>query len=85
MGSQECVRCGWVFELEPLRNKFELCESCRARKVQRIGECLPWHGRFAADMTTPIDEGGQMVLPGVRICGSADCVQPKHIERARNG
>jgi hypothetical protein len=42
---------------------------------------LPWHGRFGADMVTPVDEDGVAVLPGVRKCGRLDCVNASHIER----
>lgn len=31
-------------------------------------------------MTTPIDEKGNPVLPGIRICGKLDCVMPDHVK-----
>lgn len=43
-------------------------------------KCLPWHGRFAEDLVTPIDDLGDVMLPGKRICGNLDCVLPAHIE-----
>ena len=43
------------------------------------GKCLPWHGGFAADDITPLDDEGKPVLPGVRGCGHNDCVNPSHI------
>jgi len=85
MPSQTCTRCGIVWEINATRNNHETCESCRARKVQKVGACLPWHGMFAADMVTPIDDDGTPVLPGKRRCGRLDCIQPTHIERATNG
>jgi hypothetical protein len=81
MPNQQCTRCGWIWETNATRNNHETCESCRARKVQKVGACLPWHGRFASDMVTPIDEEGVAVLPGLRKCGRIDCISPSHIER----
>ena len=43
------------------------------------GKCLPWHGGFAGDDVTPLDDDGRLVLPGVRGCGHNDCVNPSHI------
>jgi len=40
---------------------------------------LPWHGGFAGDDVTPLDDDGRLVLPGVRGCGHNDCVNPSHI------
>ena len=81
MASQQCTRCGWIWDVHSTRNNHEICESCRARKVQKVGGCLPWHGRFNSDMVSPIDEDGNLVLPGIRKCGNLDCIQPSHIER----
>jgi hypothetical protein len=62
-----------------------LCQSCKARKVTVIEtpnqRCLPWHGQFGYDMVTPVDELGNPVLPGERVCGNLDCVEVAHIKR----
>jgi hypothetical protein len=42
---------------------------------------LPWHGGFAVDDVTPIDDDGLPVLPGVRACGHNDCVNISHIQK----
>jgi hypothetical protein len=80
----QCERCGFQWELHS-RQKTVLCGSCRARKVQtvhtRMGKCLPWHGGFAADDVTPLDDDGMPVLPGVRLCGHNDCVNVLHIQK----
>ena len=85
----QCERCGFEWELSSSRQKTILCASCRAKKVQTVhtkrGKCLPWHGGFAADDITPVDENGKAILPGVRRCGHTDCVNPSHIEREKNG
>jgi hypothetical protein len=46
-----------------------------------MGKCLPWHGGFAVDDVTPIDDDGAAVLPGVRLCGHNDCVNISHIQK----
>lgn len=81
MPSQTCSRCGYVFEVNASRINHENCESCRARKVQKVSECIVWHGMFASDMVTPIHDDGSEVLPGKRRCGKLDCVRPDHIAK----
>ena len=46
-----------------------------------MGKCFPWHGDFAEDEVTPVDDEGVAILPGVRKCGKQDCVNSEHIER----
>lgn len=79
MPEQTCVRCGFVFEVNSTRRNNDTCFSCRAKKQQKVGECLPWHGGFAEDLVTPVDEDGNEVLPGLRTCGNSDCVNGSHI------
>lgn len=76
-----CGRCGVLWESQGRQKEFAWCPDCRARKTLKAGECLPWHGHFANDLTTPVDERGEPVLPGRRICNNSDCCNPKHIER----
>lgn len=85
MSSQQCTRCGFIWDVNASRNIPELCQSCRARRQSKIGDCIIWHGLYAEDMVTPIDEAGARVLPGKRRCGKIDCVNPKHIEGNNNG
>lgn len=84
MGVRECERCGFVWELSSSRQKTMLCASCRAKKVQTVhtrkGKCIPWHGNFAADEVTPVDDNGDPFLPGVRLCGHNDCCNISHIQ-----
>lgn len=65
----------------------QLCSSCRATRAKTVngplGKCQPWHGDFAGDELTPVDEDGVVVLPGVRKCGRKDCVNSDHIETER--
>lgn len=81
-----CYRCGtsWVINKRKKRKDRPLCRSCKATKAISIQtgdfRCVPWHGLFAEDLATPLYEDGTEVLPGVRICGNKDCVQPTHIE-----
>jgi hypothetical protein len=74
-----------TFEVNRKRKKLRMfCESCRVTKATTIQNgnlrCLPWHGSFDYDMITPIDDDGQPVLPGLRVCGNIDCVQPLHVK-----
>lgn len=79
MSSQMCLRCGWVWEVNVTRNNHDTCESCRARKSQKVRECIVWQGHYASDMVTPIDNEGNVVMPGKKTCGKADCVNPAHV------
>jgi hypothetical protein len=80
-----CARCGQTFEVNRKRRKLRMhCDSCKVTKATTIqyGEfrCLPWHGNYDIDMVTPVDEDGLQVLPGIRVCGKIDCVQPAHVK-----
>jgi hypothetical protein len=79
----QCERCGMEWQVASIRRKVVLCQSCRSRKVQTVhspeGKCYPWHGHFAADEVTPVDDEGFPVLPGVRSCGHNDCTNPRHV------
>lgn len=83
MPGVQCERCGIEWQVNSIRKKVVFCASCRARKVQTVhsveGKCLPWHGFFAADDITPVDDNGEPVFPGVRGCGNNDCCNHKHI------
>jgi len=81
----ECQRCGLRWDSNTARKNVRFCTSCRARKAKTViteyGRCSPWQGYFTADETTPVDDDGLPVLPGKRLCGMNDCVNPEHIER----
>ena len=84
-----CERCGHVEDTKALQKYVHrtgnvLCESCRASRRNRItysdgNICLPWHGAFDED-DNPLDDAGDLYLPGVRICGHKDCCEPSHID-----
>jgi hypothetical protein len=76
---QTCVRCGIIWEVNSTRKNQDTCKSCKTRKQQKVGDCLPWHGAFAEDLVTPVDEDGLEVLPGLRTCRNSDCVNGSHI------
>lgn len=77
----QCLRCGITWVETTSRKNNDLCRSCRARKMQKIDGCIVWHGHFAEDMVTPVDEEGSEVLPGKRQCGRLDCVNALHITK----
>lgn len=92
MAKVECARCGYEWDVKSPRGTELFCYSCRLRKVQTVhgplGKCVPWHGRFGPDFTTPIDDDGKPVFPGVRLCAKSDCVSPRHVvptEEEKNG
>ena len=78
-----CERCGFEWEVTNPRKNSNLCSSCRAKKVSTVyttfGKCVPWHGEYAKDLVTPIDDKGFPVLPGERKCHHSDCVNPRHV------
>lgn len=80
----ECRRCGfkWAVNAEKRNRKDLLCISCRAKpaKVIQYGKlrCIPHNGELDA-LLRPIDDQGNLVFVGVRVCGHTDCVNPKHI------
>lgn len=81
----QCLRCGVTWVETTNRKNSDLCKDCRARKMQKIDGCIVWHGHFAEDMVTPVDDEGNLVLQGRRKCARLDCVNPSHIEREGNG
>jgi len=81
----QCLRCGITWVESTSRKNNDLCKDCRARKMQKIDGCIVWHGHYAYDFITPVDDEGEPVLQGIRICGKVDCVNPSHIEREGNG
>lgn len=78
-----CRRCGWSWLLaeSKRRSGFMLCDSCRVRPALSIrygsARCLPWRGDFSL-LDEPLLRG-VLFLPGVRLCGHRDCVNPNHV------
>jgi len=82
-----CYRCGFVRSRQQPTFVDGLCSSCsslteKALKPRR-SSCKPWTGNFAPDDVTPLHPNGQPVLPGPRVCGYSDCVNPKHITKEK--
>lgn len=83
-----CLRCG-VEDLNGAiakrveRHSSQLCADCRARPSKSVesakGKCRPHRGDFDWQTRQPIDEKGDPILPGVRTCENADCIEPDHI------
>lgn len=67
------------------------CKDCR-QKPQKVcsylhpvlGQiwCIPWQGELSEDLK-PIDDNGDLVEPGDRVCGHSDCMNKKHIVQFR--
>jgi hypothetical protein len=68
----------------------EWCRDCRETKTEIprrykwthpvLGQifCLLWDGDLNDDWW-PIDENGELVSPGERLCGKKDCVKKEHV------
>jgi hypothetical protein len=86
-----CNRCGIhisesVIERRRARgNMSTTCQDCTAKKTQRIkynGDyCEPHQGAFTED-DEPLDEYGNLIMPGARICNHKDCVRVSHCPRS---
>ena len=80
----ECVRCGfkWVVNAEKRGRRDLKCISCRIKPATTIQygklRCIPHQG-LLSNRLEPMDSNGGMVLPGWRLCGHSDCVNPTHI------
>ena len=80
----ECRRCGfrWAVNAEKRGRKDLLCISCRVKPATTIQygklRCSPHQGKLDQDLN-PIDEQGNLILSGERICGHRDCVNPAHV------
>jgi hypothetical protein len=59
-----------------------ICLDCSASKKTTLAYgdliCKPWGGDFDLDTLAPIKDG-HLVMPGERICGHKDCVEPSHV------
>jgi hypothetical protein len=44
--------------------------------------CIAWNGELNEDWL-PIDDEGELFMPGLRICDLKDCVNSNHIEAIR--
>ncbi|CAB5218459.1 hypothetical protein UFOVP219_20 [uncultured Caudovirales phage] len=79
-----CRHCGFVWSVaaESKDRSDLLCKSCRAKpaKVIQYGvlRCEPHSGGFDQD-DNPVDDVGNLVFEGERVCGHRDCVNPKHV------
>lgn len=67
------------------------CADCRLKPVLSIRYmhpvlgllyCYPWQGELNDDWY-PVDDNGDLVKPGERVCGHKDCVNSNHIEPFR--
>jgi len=80
----ECRRCGfkWNVAASKKNDKDLLCRSCRQgkQKVIQYGDlrCEPHLGKVNDDLD-PLDDNGELFMPGVRLCGHRDCVNSKHV------
>lgn len=80
----QCRRCGFVWAVNNQKRgrRDLLCISCRMKpaKMLQYGKlrCIPHDGALNDDLQ-PLDEFGELLLPGKRVCGHADCVNDSHV------
>ena len=80
----ECRRCGfrWAVNAEKRGRKDLLCISCRVKPATTIQygklRCSPHQGKLDHDLN-PIDDNGDLLLPGERVCQHRDCINPAHV------
>jgi hypothetical protein len=82
-----CDRCGFektINSRQIYRNAdTSLCQSCKAEPATRVMRgrvsCRPHRGEVDLNTMAPLDNFGNLYLPGHRICGMADCVRRDHI------
>lgn len=83
----ECCRCGfkWVVNAEKRGRRDLKCISCRVKPATTIQygklRCTPHQGLLDQNLN-PVNSNGMAVLPGFRLCGHKDCVNPAHIVSA---
>lgn len=93
-GMSACDRCGQPVCRRVISKRLtrksetpKRCFACLAKPVVRIayqhpvlGEiwCNPYEGNLNDDLY-PVDDLGELYLPGERICGHKDCVNSNHI------
>jgi hypothetical protein len=58
----------------------QTCSDCRAKRAYQVGRCRPYQGELDLDTLQPM-KNGKPFRPGTRLCGNADCVADKHIEK----
>jgi len=79
-----CRRCGFVWSVAAeFKDRSDLlCKSFRAKPARVIQygglRCEPHSGRFDQE-DNPIDDEGNLIFVGVRVCGHKDCVNVKHV------
>jgi hypothetical protein len=87
-----CQRCGyeWIQSERQLYRDVDLnfCRSCTAKESKTVMKnglsCTPHRGEVDLTTMAPLDNYGNLYLPGYRTCGMADCVNRSHILKKRN-
>lgn len=81
-----CKRCGIDFTISTAGHEKRIkredakgnwCSDCRGAKAKT--KCKPHDGEFCLDTFRPIDDDGNLVKPGVRMCKNEDCMNDEHI------
>lgn len=83
-----CSRCGrqrrererlvWESECTDCQGAEAPADQLLYYRGSKAIVCMPWQGEYDAN-DHPIDDLGQLVLPGPRSCGHRDCINPEHV------
>jgi len=90
----DCAQCGqrvpytiWAKRKERGKPDWDRCRDCTAKPAKSVRllhavlgqiSCYPYIGELD-DLWRPIDDAGELYLPGERMCGLKDCVNRTHI------
>ena len=90
----DCWQCGqkvpytiWAKRRERGKTDWDKCRDCTAKPSNAVRTihpvlgviiCYPYIGELD-DLWRPIDDSGQLFLPGERLCGLKDCVNRNHV------
>ena len=90
----DCAQCGqrvpytiWAKRKERNNPDWDRCRDCTAKPAKSVRllhavlgqiSCYPYIGELD-DLWRPIDDAGELYLPGERMCGLKDCVNRTHI------
>lgn len=87
-----CPRCGIEMPASTVLKRIvrgsneRRCRDCVATESGSVGSnsrgaayCYPWRGDFDLDTMQPLKANGEPYMPGVRLCGNADCCNRSHV------
>jgi hypothetical protein len=86
-----CTRCGIEIPHNTIAKRVSRgntdgrCRDCVATEsgkgtnARSSDQCSPWLGEIDLDTLQPLKANGEPHMPGVRVCGHADCCNRSHV------